>query len=105
MNLPPSFSGTSMEKTHRLVDLKPANVPLDENMMPKIADFGISRCFGEKQSTVISSKPFGTMGYLAPEFYVSRLISFKSDIYSLGVIIMEITVKFTREFITEKRLL
>jgi hypothetical protein len=56
-----SFSGTSMEKTHRLVDLKPANVPLDENMMPKIADFGISRCFGEKQSTVISSKPFGTM--------------------------------------------
>uniref|UniRef100_A0ACD5W9C3 Uncharacterized protein n=5 Tax=Avena sativa TaxID=4498 RepID=A0ACD5W9C3_AVESA len=72
------------------LDMKPTNILLDFNEMPKIADFGISRCFDEKQSWVITSNLIGTIGYLAPELYVSGQITFKSDIYSLGVIIMEI---------------
>ncbi|KAF8673443.1 hypothetical protein HU200_049008 [Digitaria exilis] len=70
------------------LDLKPSNILLDNNMVPKIADFGLSRCFDENQSHVITSKLFGSPGYLAPEFYCGR-ITFKSDIYSLGVIIKE----------------
>ncbi|CAL5024126.1 unnamed protein product [Urochloa decumbens] len=52
-------------------------------------DFGISRRFDEKQTHVVTSKIAGTLGYLAPELYCGK-ISFKSDIYSLGFIMIEI---------------
>ena len=43
------------------LDLKPANILLDVNMVPKISGFGLSRCFDEKQSHAIASKLIGTM--------------------------------------------
>jgi len=58
-------------------------------MVPKIADFGLSRCFDENQSRDITSKLIGSIGYLAPEFY-DRQITFDLDIYSLGVIVIEL---------------
>ncbi|XBJ13096.1 hypothetical protein VPH35_017502 [Triticum aestivum] len=70
-------------------DLNPANILLDDNMVPKIADFGVSRCFRDSQSGDILTKVVGTMGYMAPEFFSGK-IKLKSDIYSLGVIITEI---------------
>ncbi|XP_012703840.1 uncharacterized protein LOC101766045 isoform X2 [Setaria italica] len=71
------------------LDLKPANILLDDNMEPKIVDFGLSKCFDEQQSRAITSQLFGSMGYLAPESH-SHVMTFKSDLYSLGVIVQEI---------------
>ncbi|OEL34748.1 G-type lectin S-receptor-like serine/threonine-protein kinase [Dichanthelium oligosanthes] len=74
------------------LDLKPANILLEVNMVPRISDFGLSRCFGEEQARNMSSstRTLGYMGYMAPEYVNGNIISYKSDIYSFGVLIMSI---------------
>uniref|UniRef100_M8CDM9 non-specific serine/threonine protein kinase n=1 Tax=Aegilops tauschii TaxID=37682 RepID=M8CDM9_AEGTA len=73
------------------LDLTPGNILLDEDMMPKITDFGLSRCFEEDQTGVITKNVAGTRGYLAPECYNKEIIlTHKFDLYSLGVIMIEI---------------
>uniref|UniRef100_A0A8I7BK89 non-specific serine/threonine protein kinase n=1 Tax=Hordeum vulgare subsp. vulgare TaxID=112509 RepID=A0A8I7BK89_HORVV len=73
------------------LDLKPGNILLDDDMMPKITDFGSSRCLEKGQTRVITKHVAGTIGYLAPECYRSEItITHKVDLYSLGVIIMEL---------------
>uniref|UniRef100_A0A0A9BN88 Protein kinase domain-containing protein n=1 Tax=Arundo donax TaxID=35708 RepID=A0A0A9BN88_ARUDO len=72
------------------LDLKPENILLDSNMVPKISDFGLSRLFDKEQTRAITSNHWGTKGYVAPEYLDHGLITLKSDIYSLGVIILEI---------------
>lgn len=71
------------------LDLKPENILLDYGMVPKITDFGLSRRFGE-QSRIITKNIYGTLGYLAPEYLNYGKLSFKSDIYSLGIIMGKI---------------
>jgi serine/threonine protein kinase len=71
------------------LDLKPSNILLDNNMVPKISDFGYSRFFHENQTQEITQTLVGSIGYLAPEFF-NGVITFKIDIYALGVIIAEI---------------
>ncbi|KAG2563345.1 cysteine-rich receptor-like protein kinase 25 [Panicum virgatum] len=68
------------------LDLKPGNVLLGTHMEPKITDFGLSRCIDENQSTICTVNLFGTPGYIAPELIDKQKISFKSDIFSLGII-------------------
>lgn len=72
------------------LDLKPSNILLDDSMVPKITDFGLSTCFDKNQRQDITKTTFGTMGYLAPELLQWGVISHKADLYSLGVIITEI---------------
>ncbi|XP_066360044.1 uncharacterized protein [Miscanthus floridulus] len=72
------------------MDLKPENILLDDTMAPKITDFGISKRFRENQTKIITGNIVGSPGYMAPEFLRSGTISFGTDIYSLGVIIIQI---------------
>ncbi|KXG34287.1 hypothetical protein SORBI_3002G013900 [Sorghum bicolor] len=63
---------------------------MDDTMMPKIADFDLSRLMSQEKSRTVTAKLQGTPGYMAPECIEQRSISFEADIFSLGVIIIEI---------------
>uniref|UniRef100_A0ACD5YPY9 Uncharacterized protein n=1 Tax=Avena sativa TaxID=4498 RepID=A0ACD5YPY9_AVESA len=70
-------------------DLKPDNILLDKHMPPKIADFGLSKLFGE-ENTKRTISSVGTCGYWPPEYIKHQIISREFDIFSLGVIIVKI---------------
>ncbi|KAG2630466.1 protein DA1-related 1-like isoform X2 [Panicum virgatum] len=72
------------------LDLKPGNILLTNEMVPRIADFGLSRLFGEQQSHIYATNTGGSFGYMAPEYLHKGIITKKSDIFSLGVIVIEI---------------
>ncbi|KAJ3707835.1 hypothetical protein LUZ61_011540 [Rhynchospora tenuis] len=76
-------------------DLKPANLLLDEHHRARIADFGLSRAFDMNQTHKTTKKIPGTMGYIAPELFLKQHYSIRSDVYSYGILILEILVGCT----------
>ncbi|XP_022870286.1 G-type lectin S-receptor-like serine/threonine-protein kinase SD2-5 [Olea europaea var. sylvestris] len=70
-------------------DIKPENVLLDDNFMAKVSDFGLAKLMTREQSHVFTTLR-GTRGYLAPEWITNYAISEKSDVYSYGMVLLEI---------------
>jgi serine/threonine protein kinase len=70
-------------------DIKPENILLDENFCPKVSDFGLAKFMGREHSHVVTMVR-GTRGYLAPEWISNRPITVKADVYSFGMLLLEI---------------
>ncbi|KAK3119996.1 hypothetical protein QOZ80_9AG0679190 [Eleusine coracana subsp. coracana] len=85
------FLHNGMDQPVVHMDLKPDNILLDNNMIPKISDFGLSRLIGQEQTRLNTQTVVGALGYLAPEYLYRGEISPQSDIYSLGMLLIQIS--------------
>ncbi|XP_042468909.1 receptor-like serine/threonine-protein kinase SD1-8 isoform X1 [Zingiber officinale] len=71
-------------------DMKASNILLDEHMDPKISDFGMARTFRGDDIEANTMRIVGTYGYMSPEYAMNGMFSIKSDVFSFGILILEI---------------
>lgn len=71
-------------------DLKSSNILLDENFNPKLSDFGLAKLGPMGEKTHVSSRVMGTYGYCAPEYARTGHLTVKSDVYTFGVVLLEL---------------
>ncbi|KAL0306154.1 UNVERIFIED_CONTAM: Cold-responsive protein kinase [Sesamum radiatum] len=70
-------------------DIKASNILLDKDLTPKISDFGLAKLI-PPNVTHVSTRVAGTVGYLAPEYAITGQVTRRADIYSFGVLLIEI---------------
>ncbi|KAK7311325.1 hypothetical protein RJT34_09386 [Clitoria ternatea] len=71
-------------------DLKSSNILLDKDFHPKLSDFGLAKFGPTGDQSYVATRVMGTQGYCAPEYASSGKLTMKSDIYSFGVVLLEL---------------
>ncbi|XP_052203668.1 probable serine/threonine-protein kinase At1g01540 [Diospyros lotus] len=79
--------GLEPKVVHR--DIKSSNILLDRQWNPKLSDFGLAKLLGSERNYV-TTRVMGTFGYVAPEYASTGMLNERSDVYSFGILIMEI---------------
>ncbi|XP_061345897.1 putative serine/threonine-protein kinase-like protein CCR3, partial [Gastrolobium bilobum] len=83
-------------------DIKSSNILLDSNWNARVSDFGLSLIWPETELELMSTKAVGTVGYIDPEYYVLNVLTTKSDVYGLGVVLLELLTGKRAVFKTEE---
>uniref|UniRef100_K7LYU3 Protein kinase domain-containing protein n=1 Tax=Glycine max TaxID=3847 RepID=K7LYU3_SOYBN len=71
-------------------DFKSSNILLEDDFTPKVSDFGLARTATDEENKHISTRVMGTFGYVAPEYAMTGHLLVKSDVYSYGVVLLEL---------------
>ncbi|GKU94755.1 hypothetical protein SLEP1_g8200 [Rubroshorea leprosula] len=79
--------GLEPKVIHR--DIKSSNILLDKKWNPKVSDFGLAKLL-ESENSYITTRVMGTFGYVSPEYASTGMLNERSDVYSFGILLMEI---------------